>query len=124
MDYSDLIGTRFKIHGRSKEEGFDCYGLAIEVLRRNGIKMIDVFYDTLDNRKEVHDIIHNIIPNQKIDKAEENCIIEIDVRGEPLHIGVYIGNGKFIHTTSRKNVVIEPLRLYKNKIVGYYKVNN
>jgi cell wall-associated NlpC family hydrolase len=124
MDYSDLIGTRFKIHGRSKEEGFDCYGLAIEVLRRNGIKMVDVFYDTLDNRKEVHDIIHNIIPNQKIDKAEENCIIEIDVRGEPLHIGVYIGNGKFIHTTSRKNVVIEPLRLYKNKIVGYYKVNN
>lgn len=124
MDYSDLIGTRFKIHGRSKEEGFDCYGLAIEVLRRNGIKMVDVFYDTLDNRKEVHDIIHNIIPNQKIDKAEENCIIEIDVRGEPLHIGVYIGNGKFIHTTSRKNVVIEPLRLYKNKIAGYYKVNN
>ena len=124
MDYSDLIGTRFKIHGRSKEEGFDCYGLAIEVLRRNGIKMVDVFYDTLDNRKEVHDIIHNIIPNQKIDKAEENCIIEIDVRGEPLHIGVYIGNGKFIHTTSRKNVVIEPLRLYKNKIVGCYKVNN
>ena len=124
MDYSDLIGTRFKIHGRSKEEGFDCYGLAIEVLRRNGIKMVDVFYDTLDNRKEVHDIIHNIIPNQKIDKAEENCIIEIDVRGEPLHIGVYIRNGKFIHTTSRKNVVIEPLRLYKNKIVGYYKVNN
>lgn len=124
MDYSDLIGTRFKIHGRSKEEGFDCYGLAIEVLRRNGIKMVDVFYDTLDNRKEIHDIIHNIIPNQKIDKAEENCIIEIDVRGEPLHIGVYIGNGKFIHTTSRKNVVIEPLRLYKNKIVGYYKVNN
>lgn len=124
MDYSDLIGTRFKIHGRSKEDGFDCYGLAIEVLRRNGIKMVDVFYDTLDNRKEVHDIIHNIIPNQKIDKAEENCIIEIDVRGEPLHIGVYIGNGKFIHTTSRKNVVIEPLRLYKNKIVGYYKVNN
>ena len=124
MNYRDLIGTRFKVHGRNKQEGFDCYGLAIEVLKRNGITLVDVFYDNLENRKELHDYLHESIPNEKIDNPVENCIIEIDVKGEPLHIGVYIGDGKFIHTTSRKNVVIEPLRVYKNKIKGYYKVIN
>ena len=46
--YEDLLGVRFKVHGRNKKEGFDCYGLAIEVLRRNGIILKDVFYDNLD----------------------------------------------------------------------------
>lgn len=124
MNYRDLIGTKFKVHGRNKQEGFDCYGLAIEVLKRNGITLVDVFYDNLENRKEIHDSLHESIPNEKIDNPIENCIIEIDVKGEPLHIGVYIGDGKFIHTTSRKNVCIEPLRVYKNKIKGYYKVIN
>lgn len=124
MEYTDLLGTKFKVHGRSKEEGFDCYGLAIEVLRRNGIVLKDVFYDDLKNRKTVHDNLHCVIPSVKLEKPQRNCIIEISVHGEPLHIGVYIGNGMMIHTTSEKNVVIEPLRRYKNKILGYYNVGN
>ena len=124
MDYRDLLGTKFKIHGRSKEEGFDCYGLAIEVLRRNGIILKDVFYDTLDTRVFLHKELHESIPNIRLEKPEICCIIEIAVYGEPIHIGVYIGNGMMIHTTSRTNVVIEPLAHYKNRILGYYKVSN
>ena len=124
MDYRDLLGTRFKVHGRSKEEGFDCYGLAIEVLRRNGIKLEDAFYDDLENRCAVHDELHTKISHLRIEKPEECCIIEIAVHGEPIHVGVYIGGGMMIHTTSKTRVVIEPLAHYKNRILGYYRVCN
>lgn len=124
MDYRDLLGIKFKVHGRSKEEGYDCYGLAIEVLRRNGITLKDVFYDSLETRQELHEELHNDIPHKRIEKPEINCIIEIAVHGEPLHIGVYIGKGLMIHTTSSTRVVIEPLVHYKNRILGYYKVCN
>ena len=123
MDYRDLLGVKFKVHGRSIEEGFDCYGLAIEVLRRNGITMPDVFYKDLNNRDIVHDELHSIIPHKRIEKPENCCIIEIAVNNEPVHIAVYIGNGMMIHTTYDTGVVIEPLVRYKKRILGYYKVS-
>ena len=122
--YRDLLGVKFTVHGRSIQEGFDCYGLAIEVLRRNGIILKDAFYDTLDCRDKVHEKLHESIPNERIEKPENCCIIEIEVHGEPWHIGVYIGNGMMIHTTRKTRVVIEPLVHYKNRILGYYKVSN
>lgn len=122
MNYTDLLGTKFKVHGRSKEEGFDCYGLAIEVLRRNGIYLQDAFYEDLHNRKDIHEQLHKQITHVRIDKPKVNCIIELAVRGEPLHIGVYIGNGLFIHTTHTTRVVIEPLNKYVKKVLGYYEI--
>ena len=121
--YEDLLGVRFKVHGRNKKEGFDCYGLAIEVLRRNGIILKDVFYDNLDTRAELHNELHASIEHEKIEKPEIICIIELSVHGEPLNVAVYIGDGMMIHTTSKTRVVIEPLVRYKNRILGYYKVS-
>lgn len=122
--YRDLLGVKFKVHGRSIKEGFDCYGLAIEVLRRNGITLEDAFYDNLDTRPELHEKLHSLIPNERIDKPEICCIIEMSVHGEPLHVAVYIGDGMIIHTTKKTGVVIEPLVHYKYRILGYYKVSS
>lgn len=120
----DLIGCKFKVHGRTKEEGFDCYGLAIEVLRRNGITLPDVFYDTIENRQTIYNALYDSIPSTKIDNPENMCIILISENDQPVHIGVYIGDGQFIHTTHKTGVVIEPLYRWKPKIVGYYKVSS
>lgn len=124
MNYTDLLGVKFKVHGRNKEEGFDCYGLAIEVLRRNGIELKDAFYSDLNSRERTHEELHKTNRVTKIDEPKRNCIIEIAVHGEPLHVGVYIGDGLMIHTTSEKNVVIEPVRRYRNRIKGYYDVSD
>lgn len=124
MNYSDLIGCNFKVHGRSKEEGFDCYGIAIEVLRRNNKHLVDVFYDSLDTSIEINNVIKFTNNLQKIDKLENLCIIEINVKGLPIHIGIYIGKGQMIHSTKNYGVVIEPVQRYKKRIVGYYKVTD
>lgn len=126
MNYRDLIGCKFKLHGRNKEEGFDCYGLVLEVYKRNGINLPDMFYEystdegKVESVNEIRTLATTTIPNIKLEKPEELCIIEITERGNPVHVGVYIGEGMFIHC-SYTGVVIEPLRKYQNRIVGYYK---
>jgi cell wall-associated NlpC family hydrolase len=122
--YEDLLGTKFTPHGRSKEQGFDCYGLAIEVLKRNGISVQDVFYKTLKESSDVKEIAFRNNTFQKLDKPQKNCIVMITVKGEPTHVAVYIGEQLIIHATKEKGVVIELIRHYKKRIEGYYKVCN
>lgn len=119
--YTDLLGTKYKTHGRSKEEGFDCYGLAIEVLRRNCIELPDLYYDTLRQSYDVSNEIKARIV-EKIPEPMVNCIVGLRSRGIEGHMGVYIGDGMFIHTTIGSKVCIEPLWHWKDRIEGYYKV--
>lgn len=122
MKYSDLLGIKYKPHGRNLEEGFDCYGLVIEVLARNGIKVPDLYYDSLKPDEEF--VCQFNSHTTEIEKPEENCLIEIATFDSVGHVAVYIGDGLMIHTMIRTGVVIEPVRHYSHKIKGYYRVNN
>ena len=120
--YSDLLGCKFKTHGRNKQEGFDCYGLAIEVLRREGINLPEIPYNHLDESESVYDAFFSSIKYVKIDKPEKNCIINIEYKNLPIHCGVYIGEGKFIHSVFGLGVTIEPLHAWERRVKGFYKV--
>jgi peptidoglycan endopeptidase LytF len=121
----DLIGKPFKIHGRG-EGGFDCYGCAIEVLKREHIMLPDVFYDNIrqDNCNSLMRILENSIPHEKLGEPEKNCIIELTVCGIPSHIGVYLGNGEFVHCLQNAGIVVDKLHKWKNRVKGYYRVKN
>jgi cell wall-associated NlpC family hydrolase len=121
----DLVGIPYKPHGRDKN-GMDCYGIVIEVLRRKGISIADVFYaDTaIETSKSVLKILENAIPCTKLEMPEEGAVVEILVCGQPSHAGVCLGDGTFIHALKKIGVVIEPLSRYWHKIKGYYRVNN
>jgi cell wall-associated NlpC family hydrolase len=121
----DLIGVKYKPHGRDLKDGLDCYGLAIVVLGREGINLPDVFYkDTnRETNNKIMRILENGISHEKIDAPEKNCIIELTVCGIPSHIGVYIGNGEFIHCLKGYGVVIDKLYKWEGRIKGYYRVN-
>lgn len=121
--YTDLLGIKFKIHGRDKN-GYDCYGLAMEVLKRNGICLPDVPYNCIDERELIRADIYTKVDYEAVEKPYENCILEIEEKGLPVHVAVYIGEGKIIHSTQNRGVVIEPFRLYERKIRGIYKVKN
>jgi cell wall-associated NlpC family hydrolase len=123
MTVRDLVGVKYKPYGRTKEEGFDCYGLVLTVLGREGIRLPDISgYDISKKDKSgVKEFLEHGIPHKKLDKPEENCIIELTVCGMPSHVGVYLGGGEFIHAT-KYGVAVEPLRRWERRIKGYYKV--
>lgn len=123
MIYSDLLGIRFRPHGRSKEEGYDCYGVAIEVLKRNGITLPDVYYDSLKQDEKWWNEFNSHFT--KIDKPEVNCLVEISSLSQKRgHLAVYIGEGLIIHSLVKVGVCIEPLSRYEHRIEGYYIVND
>lgn len=123
IDCRDLVGKPFKIHGRG-EDGYDCYGICIEMLKRNGIVLHDFIYDTLKSSEGVDNSFHENVKYERLSKPEPLCIIEIEVKGLPIHAGVYIGDGKFIHATENYGVIIEPLNRYSKRVKGLYKVKN
>lgn len=123
MIYSDLLGVRFRPHGRSKEEGYDCYGLAKEVLKRNGIDLPEQEYKTLKPTDNVWEDFNKHFT--KIDKPEVNCIVEISsYKQKRGHLAVYIGDGMIIHSIIKTGVCIEPLKHYDHRIEGYYRVTD
>ena len=122
VSINDLLGCKYKVHGRNKEEGFDCLGIVIEVLRRNGIEIPDVNYEKPEQYEDVFLKMQSIVVYQKIDIPQKLCIIVFRVRNEPTHTGVYLGEGLFIHAT-KGGVRAEPLHRWENRVEGYYKVS-
>lgn len=95
INISDLIGVPYKDHGRDNN-GMDCYGLAIEVMRRYGYKLNDVVYENHNIELADRNVpTLNITP---IDQAREGALLEMQYNGE-LHIGVCISKREFIHMT-------------------------
>lgn len=112
IDCSDLIGIPFVNHGRNIENGLDCYGLVMEVYRRMGIHLPEFNADWDDCKK-----INNIIKREEVKPTWRKCktplpvpcLVAIRMGTEPgivNHTGVYIGNGKFIHTRAKIGVCI------------------
>lgn len=122
-DYRDLIGVKYTPHGRSIEEGFDCYGIGIEVLKRDNIVLPDVFKGNLSNAENLRYALKEI-PHETLENPQKNCIIELSVYGDPCHIAIYIGEGLIIHSTYKYGVRIQPLHIYSTRIRGIYKVKN
>ena len=105
LSIDDLLGVRFKSHGRSIEEGFDCYGLAIEVSRRLGHKLDDLWYEKscpetfAEKSAGVLEKLSDRI--KETDKLElGNLVVFFDGNGNMVHIGVILDEDRFIHSDS------------------------
>lgn len=95
INISDLIGVPYKDHGRDTS-GFDCYGLAIEVLRRYGYELHDVIYNDHNLELSAENVpTLNVTP---IEEPREAAILEMQADGE-LHIGICLNKREFIHMT-------------------------
>lgn len=102
IDIADLIGVRFRNHGRSREQGFDCYGLAIEVSRRFGHALPDLWYERSTNdvfSANAESVIASL--KGKVEETDRqdagNMIVFSDSYGNMVHIGVFLDENMFIH---------------------------
>ena len=124
VDFNDIIGKPFHEDGYGPDN-YSCYGLAVEVFKRFGIDIprtnISVCACKQASQKEIRD---NLIKYwQWIDRLKVPVGIVIKSTSPEFanHLGVYIGRGRMIHVTQNRNVVIDRISNWKNKIIGYYK---
>lgn len=126
----DLIGVPYLTGGRDKK-GIDCYGLFIEVMKRNGIVVPDLteIVSVCDNTVGRSEIIRNQIDEywEKIDVPEEGCAVAIAMDYENpdvvQHLGVYLGKKTIIHVFRKMGIILSTIDdpMIKNRIRGYYK---
>lgn len=123
INIEDLLGVPFKIHGRDKS-GFDCYGLAIEISKRFGHKLVDMFYDynSTNNLQDLNDNTYNITHGSGLIKTEQPTMSDVllffDSKNRTTHIGIYLSDDNFIHCDG-EGVHISKLSSYFRKWSAY-----
>ena len=90
-DMTDMIGTPF--------EELKCWDVVAEVYRRNGV---------MDEWQEVKE-------------PTEGSVLVFSLKGKELdHVGVYLGDGRFIHATKPSGVCIEHISKYVPRLKHIY----
>lgn len=132
----ELIGVPFKWGGRTTE-GFDCWGLTMEVFRRFGIEIPD-YEPACDALSKIGFstgnidavITEKVVRWQRIETPEVPCLVIFTTDGGAPgmcnHLGVHIGEGKFVHTFAKRHTCIERLShpFFSRRREGFYRYND
>lgn len=123
--YNDLIGKLFKDGGRGPD-AFDCWGLAQEVYRRNGIAVPDFDISAFDYKQIGSTINTEIQVGNWVPSQSPDLLCAVAIKNHPTivnHVGVIVANGLMIHIAAKTFVIIDRINspLFKNRIVGFYK---
>ncbi len=87
-----FLGVPYRWGGESVEEGFDCSGFTMTVYRLNGLGL------PRSSRSQWH----TGRPVDKSDLKKGNLVFFSTAgNGKVSHVGIYIGNGQFIHAPGR-----------------------
>jgi len=125
LNYTDLLGIPFKMGGRTKQEGFDCYGLCMEVAKRAGVTPYEFNIGIEDLHKRSDAINNGKESCIEIDKPEPFCIVTFKIRPPYVtHMGIVLEDCKsFIHILKKRSVSIARLDepIWKRKIDGFYR---
>lgn len=108
-----------KYIGKNHDE-YDCYGLFRAIQAENGVELPS--FEPNNDRKEVNEQIdvEKFARYKKLEKPELYCAVVMYDAGIPCHIACYIGEGKIIHSTSKRGVTIDDLDM--NEVEGFYGV--
>jgi len=91
------LGTTYHYGGSSPSQGFDCSGLVYYSHKKVGVK---VPRDTRGQISQMKDI--------RKSRLQPGDLLFYNIKGNPRHVGIYIGNKQFIHApSSGKRVKIE-----------------
>ena len=101
---SDWLGVKYRYGGKSKK-GVDCSGLV-------GILYKQVYRKTLE-RNTANILKNNCAPVAR-NKLREGDLVFFKTSGSrksrvPTHVGLYLKNGKFIHASASKGVIVSSL---------------
>ncbi|MCS7065199.1 MAG: LysM peptidoglycan-binding domain-containing C40 family peptidase [Fimbriimonadales bacterium] len=112
---SRYLGRPYR-YGGSSSRGFDCSGFALHVYRSVGVN--------LPHSSSAQARVGKPVPRHQLQPGD---LVFFRTRGRRIsHVGIYIGNGKFIHASSaRGRVRIDSLNegYYKRRYAGARRVS-
>ena len=111
MRCNDYIGIPYAERGRDTS-GLDCWGLVHLYYGDMGIDVPDYLWSyqqSGDMEKVAEAINENKKHWRKVEAPEVNDVLVFNVCGYPCHVGIYIGNGDFIHAFHGTAVCVERL---------------
>ena len=124
LRYADLIGKPFREYGRGPE-GYDCYGVYLEVNRRLGREVPDLESVAI-GQTEV--ILAKVEESRKLfervsDPQPGDLVLIENEPGQCRHIGVVVGRGFFLQACDRIGIHRSRLdhRLWRQRIEGVYR---
>lgn len=108
-----FTGTPY-VYGGTSERGIDCSGFTQRVFAVNGIK--------LPRTADVQYGVGKAVPRGK-EEPGDLVFFETYCPG-PSHVGIFLGNGQFIHASSSRGVTVSSLSesYYKNRYLGAKRV--
>jgi sulfur carrier protein ThiS len=126
MWYNKYVGIPYKEAGRDIA-GIDCWGLLRLIYKEQYNIDIPSFSDSYTSSKD-RDLTTELIAQNKEqwvqqENPEVGDGILFRVLGLETHIGVYLGDNKFIHAKEGHSSVIESLTSakWKNRVTGYFR---
>jgi cell wall-associated NlpC family hydrolase len=122
MRVTDLIGVPF-IDGGRGPEGYDCWGLCLEVFRRCGVALPDYKLCCYDSPGFFSLFQGALSQWTRCDPPAVPAVVALKLNFPAVnHAGVYVGEGKFLHTRDKTGVVIECLNApqWRHRIEGFY----
>lgn len=102
----------------------DCWGLAQtfydEVM---GYKLPTYYTVRPYEDEEINNEIYKYIPQfQIIERPTTGDLILLRVTSLPCHIGIYLNEEIFLHTTKTTGAIVDKLDRWNKRIEGFYKV--
>jgi hypothetical protein len=113
-DAERYIGTPY-VWGGTTPEGFDCSGFTQYIFAKHGVFVPRNSYEQFEAGK----------PVQKQDLQPGDLVFFTTYAPGPSHLGIYIGEGKFVHALNNSTgVIASPLDndYYKTRFVGAKRV--
>jgi len=126
MWYNKYIDIPYKDGGRDAS-GLDCWGLVRLVYADQfdiQLPSLSEQYSTAKDHQQVSEVLAREKENWTIQNTPEvGDVIVFKMLGTETHVGVYIGENKFLHIREGVDSVVESVesRLWKNRLVGYFK---
>lgn len=113
-DAGNWIGVKYKYGGETKS-GADCSGFVYSVFADKGIILPRVSSDQFENSEKIN-----------LNEIKAGDLVFFAEAGRINHVGIYIGEGKMIHASSSRGVVVESLSLdyFRERFAGAGRVIN
>ncbi len=126
LDFAKYVGIPFADHGR-EASGCDCWGLVRLFYREQfGVELSDlgpVYRDTMDAGGMRRVYADQLACWQPVEKPQPGDAVVLDVRGEPVHVGIVVDGRRMLHVERGTDAVVERFdsAYWKNRLIGFYR---